>query len=240
MNDWSDLFGSDDEVHDEGSVGSWATQDAEDVDERNAPLTTAAGAAVDTFDAIPGLYLWRDALTHEEQMAMLRSIIDSNVFGNRNQAMLFGTLPEHLQWLSDHLHAQNILPHDLNARKPLFNQAIYNRYEKGEGILPHVDLARFEDGIVILSLLSSCCMSMRPADASAIATAGFNGDIAPISCKKRASVDLLLNPGDILVLTGEARYQWTHSIPELNEDYVDGRRVMRGNRVSVTLRRLLE
>lgn len=49
-------------------------------------------------------------------------------------------------------------------RKPLFNQMIANSYEPGEGISSHVDLLRFEDGIAIVSLLSSCVMTFKKTE----------------------------------------------------------------------------
>ncbi|CAI5508161.1 unnamed protein product [Closterium sp. Naga37s-1] len=41
-------------------------------------------------------------------------------------------------------------------REPLFDQMIANWYSGDQGIKPHVDLMRFDDGIAILSLLSPC------------------------------------------------------------------------------------
>lgn len=69
-------------------------------------------------------------------------------------------------------------------RKPVFDQMTVNRYAPGEGICAHVDLPRFEDGIAIVSLGSSAVMDF---------TCG--------SCHER----LLLEPGDVLMLEGEAR-----------------------------------
>jgi alkylated DNA repair dioxygenase AlkB len=39
---------------------------------------------------------------------------------------------------------------------------IVNVYPIGQGITDHVDLLQFEDGIVGLSLLSSCIMNLKP------------------------------------------------------------------------------
>ncbi|MBM6384128.1 MAG: alpha-ketoglutarate-dependent dioxygenase AlkB [Paenibacillus sp.] len=78
---------------------------------------------------------------------------------------------------------------------------------------------RFEDGILIVSLLSSCVMTLKE-----IAT----GTI----------IDILLNPGDILSLSGESRYQWEHGIKEQLFDTIDDQLIERGTRISVTLRKL--
>ncbi|ORX62790.1 hypothetical protein DM01DRAFT_324552 [Hesseltinella vesiculosa] len=220
---WRDIFGSDDE---------------DDEDQFNLSLTDASlvveNGHVETFDDVPGLILWRQALDHQQQMSMLQAMVDENVFGANNQAMRFGSLSHHLQWLADIVHQKSLLPPSINDRLPLFDQAIYNRYDKGQGIKPHVDLARFEDGIVILSLLSSCCMEMRLANDEALKQGyGYRGEGA------HAGVDLLLHPGDILLLTGAARWAWTHGIPERLADDVDGQYTVRGNRVSVTLRKMV-
>jgi hypothetical protein len=51
-------------------------------------------------------------------------------------------------------------------------------------------------------------------------------------------VRLLLEPGDVLAMHGEARYRWTHAIEATTEDRWQGRRIPRGMRASITLRRV--
>lgn len=68
---------------------------------------------------------------------------------------------------------------------PLFDQLIVNRYQPGEGITPHIDLARFEDGIAIVSLGSAAVMQFT-----------LDGLIEPV----------LLSPGDVLLLCSDARW----------------------------------
>jgi alkylated DNA repair dioxygenase AlkB len=48
--------------------------------------------------------------------------------------------------------------------------------------------------------------------------------------------ELLLQPRSLLVLRGPARYNWRHGIPRRHSDIIDGRRVPRGRRVSMTFR----
>ena len=56
--------------------------------------------------------------------------------------------------------------------------------------------------------------------------------------KSRETISLWLEPRSLLVLTGEARYVWTHAIrPRLN-DVVEGTKVPRHRRLSLTLRTL--
>ncbi|KAI9477787.1 MAG: hypothetical protein EXX96DRAFT_568201 [Benjaminiella poitrasii] len=199
-NDWKDLFGSDDE---------------EDIETILQPIVT--------FPCIPGLKLIRQGLSHEQQMNLIESLIQHGYFDsskdNNNQAMIFGDLPDYIHWLEPWIiqHYPDLFDSDILNRKPLFDQAILNMYRKGEGILSHVDLLRFEDGILIVSLLSSCAMTMKKDD---------------------EKHDVLLRPGDILALSKEARYDWEHGIEERLFDQVEGDIVERGTRISVTLRKL--
>lgn len=111
--DWQDLFGSDDE-------------EIEQEHEATKPIIT--------FDAIPGLKLIKQALSHQEQMALTHALIDRNYFtGNANQAMLFGELPDFIQWIEPWIveNYPDLFDQDILNRQPLFDQAILNMYKKG-------------------------------------------------------------------------------------------------------------
>lgn len=109
-------------------------------------------------------------------------------------------------------------------------QAIVNLYRPGEGIAPHVDLlSRFGDGIVGVSLGAGVAMRF--------ARSGGTGD---------EYEEVWLPPRSVIVLSGEARYTWTHGIVPRGRDRVqeedgsDGWRWhCREPRVSVTFRWLL-
>ncbi|KAL9538144.1 hypothetical protein MBANPS3_011163 [Mucor bainieri] len=214
--DWEDLFGSDDDNDEEVETH-----------ENIKPIIT--------FDAIPGLKLIKQALSHQEQMTLTHALIDRNYFtGNANQAMLFGELPSFIKWIEPWIveNYPDLFGQDIMNRQPLFDQAILNMYKKGEGITSHVDLLRFEDGILIISLMSSCIMTMRPARENATSYHAENTDDSN-------KYDILLNPGDVLVLSREARYDWEHGIPSrLADENDDGQHIERGTRISVTLRKL--
>ena len=135
-------------------------------------------------------------------------------------AMLFPSAPH------EHEHR--------NGQIPRARQAIINLYRPGEGISPHVDLLRrFGDGIVGVSL-GDGGVPMRFARAEA-----GDGD----------EYEVWLPSRSVLVLTGEARYKWTHGIAPRLRDKVEvvaageeGDGWMwqeRGVRVSVTFRWLL-
>ncbi|ORZ14740.1 hypothetical protein BCR42DRAFT_329640 [Absidia repens] len=199
---------------------------------------------VEIIEQIPGLSLWHGALDHSQQMALTEAIISAGIFGQGNQAMRFGNLGPHLDMLSTYIKESKVLPPCLSDRLPLFDQAIYNRYNKGEGLISHVDLAKFDDGIIVLSLLSSCCMTMKPvANPQQAMELGYsNGQPQRQQSDKddhNSALDILLRPGDILILSGPARYLWEHGIAERDTDIVDGEAIVRGTRISVTLRKLL-
>lgn len=107
------------------------------------------------------------------------------------------------------------------AFRRLPDQMIANEYLPGQGISAHVDCVPcFTDRIASLSLLSPCEMVFRRRE----------------SGEKRA---LTLEPRALLILTGAARYDWTHEIPARMTDIVDGRKRPRGRRVSMTFRNVL-
>ncbi|EFJ49884.1 hypothetical protein VOLCADRAFT_89333 [Volvox carteri f. nagariensis] len=72
--------------------------------------------------------------------------------GLPNQAMFFGDLPPWTLRLIKLLPLSELLPPELASRSPSFDQTIVNLYRPGEGITSHVDLARFQDGIVSVSV----------------------------------------------------------------------------------------
>jgi hypothetical protein len=53
------------------------------------------------------------------------------------------------------------------------------------------------------------------------------------------AVPVWLEPRSLLVLRGEARFDWTHGIARRRHDTVDGAAVERGRRVSATFRRVV-
>lgn len=115
---------------------------------------------------------------------------------------------------------------DLILHSTLPRQAILNLYRPGMGITPHIDLShRYGDGIVGVSLLGSAVMDFTRNDSAHA---------------------VLLRPGDVYVLSGEARYSWKHGIAYRAEDSVREEArgepyvLQRRTRMSVTLRRMKE
>lgn len=95
------------------------------------------------------------------------------------------------------------------------DQVIVNEYLKNQGISKHIDCVPcFKDGIASLSLLEGW-------------------EIIFSNARKEEKYALELYPRSLLILTGEARYQWTHEIPKRASE-PNGR--VRGRRVSITFR----
>jgi alkylated DNA repair dioxygenase AlkB len=101
------------------------------------------------------------------------------------------------------------------------DQVIINDYAPGQGISAHVDCEPcFGPVIASVSLLSACDMLFQHRT---------SGHIVPVR----------LAPMSLLVLSGEARYNWTHAIPARKSDLVNGIRVPRSRRMSLTFRTVL-
>ncbi|CAK5271799.1 unnamed protein product [Mycena citricolor] len=213
-------------------------------------IPSAVGPPVSTTAApfIPGLvlsptHLIPEALANEVVHFCLESYFQRE---GVNQIMLFGTsasatgFPPLLTTLlatmasllaptlSEETH-QLLFPHSPS----LTRQAILNLYHPGEGITPHVDLLRrFGDGIVGASFGSGSVMRF----AAAAEGTGYTDTVEDDSVQP---VHLYLPERSMLVLTGEARYRWTHGIERRTADLVDGVRRERGTRLSITFRWML-
>lgn len=122
-----------------------------------------------------------------------------------------GPLPS---WASD--LARRFVGTGWFEREP--DQLIVNEYLPGQGISAHVDCVPcFGDVIVSISLLSRCEMVFE------------NRSIAD----RRTA---LLEPRSALLLAGPARLEWTHAILARKSDLINGQRVPRSRRLSLTFR----
>ncbi|CAB4419817.1 unnamed protein product [Rhizophagus irregularis] len=217
-----ELFGFSDSNEYESTEENNSSDELEVFDHKVSPSSFNGNEPIDissiTFPSISGLILYENLLTHEQQNELINGIIEANYFDNSesNQAMCFGTLPSFLLNVVEIIsHTPGLFPDGIQNRKPLFDQSIINLYKPGEGITSHVDLPRFEDGIVVISLLSSCDIQNT-------------GETIPV----------ILRPGSVLALSGSSRYNWTHGIEENEIDEVGDEKIIRNIRVSVTLRKM--
>jgi alkylated DNA repair protein alkB family protein 8 len=99
------------------------------------------------------------------------------------------------------------------------DQLTINEYPPGGGISAHVDThSPFEDGIVSVSLGAHTVLDFRHRDG--------------------AHVPVLIPRRSVFVMTGAARYDWTHAISQRKGDVIGGRFVPREARTSLTWRRI--
>ncbi|KAG2343729.1 hypothetical protein BDR05DRAFT_982820 [Suillus weaverae] len=218
----------------------YAVNDAEGSDSEVDSLFDEPQIAMRTAPPIPGLFIPPIRLPLELANDIVQQCM-SLYFDGRdiNQIMLFGRiasghgedmgsgLPTFLitllhclaEMLRDHLPEK---VHEMlfppKGAPQRARQAILNLYHPGEGISPHVDLLkRFDDGII----------GAGPLDTN--------------------HWDLYLEERSVLVLSGGARYDWTHGIDGKQKDFVSGgvdgqgepEWIERGTRLSITFRWLL-
>lgn len=225
---------------------STSDDDADDGARRNVASLTAP--------AIPGLFFLPDVLpaaTEERLLAQLDAFypLDQSTTECVNQFMLFGrareladgSITSGLPGWADELvcELEPLLESRLDKETmsllyPLrapeehahrSRQMIVNHYLPSQGITPHVDLpSRFGDGILVCSLRSDIAMDF-----------GRAGEHHTLWLPQRS----------VVVLSGEARWQWEHGIAAREGDWVHIRSdegpewVARRTRTSVTIRWLL-
>jgi alkylated DNA repair dioxygenase AlkB len=98
-----------------------------------------------------------------------------------------------------------------------FNQCIVNNYECGQGIRTHTDVKDYGDVI--------CCYTINSG-----ATMKF---VNPNTNEKYTKY---VEPNSLYIMSGDARRIWTHEMPNCNYDLVDGEKIQRGRRISITFR----
>ncbi|ORY80992.1 hypothetical protein BCR37DRAFT_60748 [Protomyces lactucae-debilis] len=184
------------------------------------------------LDKIDGLVLIQDAISAEYADQLLR-LLPREVLVNDNSQLKtpqgssstasvqmhhFSPLPDYLTFISE-----DVIPDDWKTEHWQgfdCEAAIIQRYKPGQGIDWHVDLLRFDDGIAILSLLSSVRMLFRRVD------------------HRSVTKSVVLHPRSLLLISGHARYKWEHCIESIESDIIDGQTIARRDRISITMRRV--
>lgn len=128
-------------------------------------------------------------------------------------SMFLGPLPKWALPMAQRLYSEShcsIIP----------DQLIINEYEPGQGIANHIDCEPcFGDTIISISLGSSCIMDF-------------------INSITKQKIELLLESGSLVVLSGEARHNWTHGIAQRKKDISNGVKTDRNLRISMTFRKV--
>jgi len=189
--------------------------------------------ALDALPLPPGVMYVSDFLSREEEEA-IKDLLDTGewcstlkrrvqhfgyLYDYRARAITadayLGRLPEWLEGLSERLVTRGYFA-------DLPDQVIANEYFPGQGISAHVDCVPcFDDTIISISLLSQCEMVFR-------------------ECSSSRSLAVLLKPRSGILLKEADRYDWTHEIPARKSDVVDGVKVERGRRISLTFRKVAQ
>ena len=103
------------------------------------------------------------------------------------------------------------------------NQIIINEYIPGQGISNHIDCEPcFGNVIASLSLASDIVMNFTNVNDSAFQI----GHIVPILLPRRS----------LLIITGNARYNWQHGIKKVKWDTFNNLKLKRNRRISITFR----
>lgn len=189
--------------------------------------------AFNTVEPIPGLQYMPDYVDTRLQARLLTCIDESlwqddlkrrvQHYGYRydyksrrvDRSQYLGALPSWCEYYAQQFHKAGYF-----ADAPP-DQVIVNEYEPGQGIAPHIDCTPcFDDTVISISLGSSCIMNLSRVDDST------------------RTYDQVLMPGSAIVLQGEARFQWRHGIRPIKSDIIEGQRIIRRRRVSLTFRKV--
>ena len=173
---------------------------------------------------VPGLTVQRDYIDAAEERRLLAHI-DAGTWDAdfRRRIQLYGLgyggegetawardFPGWLDALARRIVADGWMPH-------MPDNCVINDYAPGVGIGPHSDFAAFDAPLLALSLLSPVVIDFRRrghADAAAV----------------------VVPPRSLWIAAGAARWQWTHAIAARRSDVIDGERVRRERRISLTFR----
>lgn len=103
-----------------------------------------------------------------------------------------------------------------------FDQVIINEYLPGQGIAEHIDcVSCFADGIYSLTLNSGCTMEF-------------------LNTQTNEKMSKYLHRRSLLKLEGYSRYYWKHGIKAVKNDWVNGQKIPRGRRISITCRKVID
>ena len=108
-----------------------------------------------------------------------------------------GDLPDFLEPLAERIFSQT----NLFSGKPV--QAIVNEYVGNQGISFHYDALTFGPEIATISLMEPWRMEFHPS---------YDRD------RVFGDRNAVLEVGSCLIMTGDSRYKWYHSIPRINQE----------------------
>jgi len=179
------------------------------------------------MDSLPGLSLIEDFITNKEGDELIK-IINTQEWNKKikrwtqhygfeydykNRSIQKKTLP-----IPNWLNPIILKITQKGIIKEIPNQIIINRYLPGEGISPHIDLPHvFKNKIYSISLGSACIMNFS---------------------RKDKKIDIKVNQQ--LIMKNDVRYKWKHGIKPVKTDLINGKRIKRTIRYSITFRNLVQ
>ncbi len=193
---------------------------------RQEELFTEFETVTPELPAVPGFRLELDFLTPEEERALLRHV-DAGVWNAdwRRRVQQYGLgygsqSGKEPAWLRD--FPDWLLP--LAGRvgqgagfDRFAENCVINEYVPPQGIAPHRDYRDFGEAVACVSLGSDVVMDLTNEE---------RGLRVPVHVPARS----------FWVIRGEARWKWKHGIARRLTDPINGVRVARSRRVSITFR----
>jgi alkylated DNA repair dioxygenase AlkB len=179
-----------------------------------------------TFDQVPGLSYARNFISPTEEQTLLAVINEQKwntdlarrtqhygyKYNYKNRSIqksdYLGPLPEWSMFIANKLYEKGLFP-------VVPNQLIVNEYTPGQGISAHTDSSVFGSHVAMISLGSVVIMDF---------------------CNNGKTISIPLHTRSVAVITDDARYKWTHCIVGRKSDTLNGKKVERGVRVSLTFR----
>lgn len=101
-----------------------------------------------------------------------------------------------------------------------FNQCIVNNYEIGQGISKHIDVVSYGDIIGCYTIGGGSSMIFRNKN------------------NTNEKYEIYTEPNSLYIMSGDARYNWTHEMPSRKSDIINGTKIPRNRRVSITFRNI--
>lgn len=180
---------------------------------------------------VPGLFLIPNFITKDEEQKLL-TFINSCKWekGPRNrEVQQFGykynytsknssmeqidKIPKEYDFIIEKLMETKVF-----TEKP--DQCINNKYVPGQGITAHTDhVKHFGSRVASLTISSDTTMQFQ---------------------KGETKINVRLTRQSLAVLTCDARYLWTHCIPDRKADIVNNTVIPRGTRISLTFRNMIK
>lgn len=168
------------------------------------------------MDKITGLTYKSNFITEEKSKEIIEFITNqewSTKLSRRTQQ--YGYEYVYTKGVTKLVKIQEI-PNVLKIFGDEFNQIIVNEYEPGQGISAHTDHQKlFGSKIISISLLSPIIMNFRKGD---------------------EKIETVLEPNSCVILEKDSRYEWTHEIPSRKFDIINGNKIARMKRISLTFR----